>query len=484
MTLKTRRFIFYVFLILFIILASTVILYAQGYGFDWQAKSLFKGGAFYFKSYPKEADVYINNKYWGKTNELIKRLPPKEYDIKISKLDYYDWQKTLGIKSKLVTEAKNILLIKKNPSLSLVTKNNVKYFSFSPNKKKVIYLTDKATREINPEEQKVADPREIPTYSTPALRLIELTNNTDTQIYPAPLTKGAKPAPSIPKLNDLTNILWSNDNEKLILSFSDNSYYILNSKNQLEIISLNNLIKILSNYKIYNIEKPFFHPQNFNKIYFLANNNLYLVDLAGDLSLPVVINILTYNIHNNEILYISSLGEFYKTNLGGSSFKKILDIPFFKPEQNIIIVNEKVLIIDNELYLFNPQAQVFEKNAENTIEVSLSSDDKKLLWRTKNEIGVIWLYDDFEQPLRKKYETEIVMKTFEEIDHAMWYSKTNQHIIFIIKNEIKITELDGRDKRNTANVFSIENQKTFYNEENDKLYILNKEQFFEIKMNI
>jgi len=97
MTRRVRRFIFYIFLGLFIILAFVVVLYAQGYSFDWQKKSLVATGAFYFKSYPEKAKIYLDNEYKGKTNKFIKRLIPKKYDIKISKPGYHDWKKTLVI---------------------------------------------------------------------------------------------------------------------------------------------------------------------------------------------------------------------------------------------------------------------------------------------------------------------------------------------------------------------------------------------------
>lgn len=431
---KTRRFIFYTFLILFIILAYIVILYSQGYSFDWRKKSLVVTGAFYFKSYPKEADIYINNEYQGKTNKFIKRLLPEEYSVKIFKPGYYEWQKALKVESKLVTEAKNILLIKKNPSVNQITNYNVKHLSFSNDKKKIIYLTDKATKEIDPTKQKVADPREIITYSKFALRLMDLTNNTDAQIS----------FPRIPKLSDLLEISWSPDDKRLLLLFPHNHYYILDLENPSEIIDLNNLIKPVSNY---NVKNSLFHSRDSNKIYFLSNNNLFLVDLT-DVSLVASLSsgVSSYNLTDNEIFYIQSTDHYlYKMNLDGSIKQKIVEIP------------------------------------KNTQETRLSDDNKKLLWRTKNEIGVIWLEPDLEQPLRKRYEIKIVMKTLKEISQATWYSKTNQHIIFVVEDEIKITELDGRDKRNTANIFSIENPRVFYNKWNGKLYVLSKEQLFEIK---
>ncbi len=484
MTRKTRRIIFYIFLVFFIILACVAVLYSQGYTFDWQKKSLVMTGAFYFKSHPKEADIYINNEYLGKTTKFIKRLTPEEYDIRISKPEYHDWQKTLEIESKLVTEAKDIILIRKNLLLNKITKDyNVKYFSLSNGKKKIVYLTDKATN-----------------YSQLALRLIDLAERTDEQIYPPPLSfkSGGDFTPILPNLSNLLKISWSLNNERLLLSFSNNRYYILNLRDQSKIIDFNNLIRVLSNYKVYSIKNLSFHPQNSNKVYFYSKNNLYFIEL-NDSNLyessifSIISDILTYKIHKNKILYIKySDGGFYKTNLEASSFKKIFDIPFFpaqdwiipgqEPEQDIEIFSDEILMIAHNLYLFNYQTQIFEKIAADVENIEFSNDGRKLLWRTKQEIGIVWLEYESGQHIREKYETEIVIKIFEKINQALWYSGTNQHIIFVVGDEIKITELDDRNRRNTMDIFSIKNSRVFYNEENAKLYVLNEEQLFEIDL--
>lgn len=478
MTRKTRRFIFYTFIVLFIVLAIGVILYAQGYSFDWQKKSPIATGAFYFQSYPKDADIYVDNEYKGKTNKYIKRLFPGEYDIKISKPDYHDWQKTLKIDSKVVTEARNILLVKKDPLINQIIDYNVRYLSFSNDNKKAIYLTDKATKEIDPTKQKIADPREIPTYSKFALRLLDLTNDTDIQINS-----------SMPNLKNLSNLFWSNDNKKIALSFLSGDYYVLNL-DQIKPINFNDLIKSLSNYKIYNVKNLSFHPHSSDKMYFYFENNLYSIELNYSnpyesllISSPTISGILAYTIFNDDILYIKySDGAFYRTNLEASSFKKIFDIPFLKRNQDVKIISDEILVIDGVLYFFNPQTQTLEKITTGVKKIQFSPDNERLFWKTKNEIGVIWFKAGLEQPLRKKYETEIIMKTSEEINQAIWYSKSNEHIIFILGNNIKITELDSRDKRNTADLILIENPGIFYNKWNEKLYILSKEKLFEMDL--
>ena len=148
MTKKTRRIMFYVFLFLFLVMATSVVFYAQGYIFDWKNKKIIPSGAFYFKSLPEKADIYINEKYYGKTNKFIKRLLPGTYYVKINKPNYWEWQKSLEIKSKLVTEVKNVLLIPKELFLEQMTKFDVKYCSISNNQEKLLYLTDSSNPPI------------------------------------------------------------------------------------------------------------------------------------------------------------------------------------------------------------------------------------------------------------------------------------------------------------------------------------------------
>jgi len=127
MTRRTRRIIFYLFLMAFIFLAPMIILYARGYTFDWDEKTIVATGGIYLKSYPSGAEIFVNEKPKGKTSGYIKRLVPKAYEVKIIKENYHPWQKNLTVKPELVTKASNVLLVPFNPKISLVSKNEEIY---------------------------------------------------------------------------------------------------------------------------------------------------------------------------------------------------------------------------------------------------------------------------------------------------------------------------------------------------------------------
>lgn len=130
MTRRTRRIIFCLFLIAFIILVPGIILYARGYNFDWEKKTIVATGGIYLKSHPPKAEIYINDKLKGRTNKFIRRLIPKVYEIKIIKDDYHLWQKKLTVKTGMVTKVDNIFLVPFNPKILLVATESQAYSSF------------------------------------------------------------------------------------------------------------------------------------------------------------------------------------------------------------------------------------------------------------------------------------------------------------------------------------------------------------------
>lgn len=129
MSRKTRKLLLCLAVVFFIVIAPSLLLYACGYSFDWQNKKIVMTGGFYFKSSPKQAEIYLNGELEGKTPALIKKVLPGEHQILIQKAGYCDWQKKLKIKSQLVTEARNILLIPRQPAPELIEENLANDFS-------------------------------------------------------------------------------------------------------------------------------------------------------------------------------------------------------------------------------------------------------------------------------------------------------------------------------------------------------------------
>jgi hypothetical protein len=343
---RTRRLLLYAMILFFLITTPAVLFYAWGYGFDFANKKLVLTGGIYLKSSPKKAEIYLNGKFKDQTPHLIKRLIPRDYQIKVVKDGFHSWQKKLKVESKLVTEARNILLVPKNPSVELVKNNLTDNFSL-----KEFLITDTAT------------------------------------IYEFPLP------------------------EKQIAGY-----------------------KIIGQ-DIFYLQKP-----------------SYIL---------------------------------YRTNLAGIIQEQMSLSPLPEADYQIIVSsNQKVAVLDDQgkLYLFNQEEKIFEFLAENIQGAQFSNDCKKLLYFTPTEIWVYYLEDILDQPEKKAGEKELITRLSQEIKQAIWYPETNQHIIFSVGQLLKITELDGRDIRNTIDFLEGNVSQIAYDKKTERLYFVEEKKLYRVSL--
>ncbi|OGZ33710.1 MAG: hypothetical protein A3I88_02110 [Candidatus Portnoybacteria bacterium RIFCSPLOWO2_12_FULL_39_9] len=327
MNKQTRRLLLASLIIIFLLAAPAVLFYAWGYSFDWQNKKPVITGGIYLESIPKKAEIYLDGRLKNHTPRLLKRLVPKEYQIKLIKEGYYSWQKKLKVESQLVTEARNILLLPQAPEIELIDDNLTENFSLQslfPKKEKEIF--------------ELQEPSYILYKSNP-----ERTAQTQISVAPLPLNQ-------------------------------------------------------------------------------------------------------TYQI-------------------------------IVSPNQNLAALSEQ-----GKLYLFNPEKKIFEELAENIKGAQFSDDDKKILYFSQSEIWVAYLKDNLIQPYKKAGEKELITRLSQEIKQAIWYPKTNEHIILAVGQVIKIIELDNRDIRNITDFIETQASQIAYDAKTEKLYFVEGEKLYNVSL--
>ena len=151
MSQKLKKSLFLLFFLSFCIIAPLMILYSLGYRFNWKTKTLVQTGAIYIKVRPKKASFYLNDKYIGTTDFLNgsifkKNILPGTYFVKVEKPGYYIWKKQLKVRKRLVTEAKEIILLPKKIS-SLVLEKKALDFYVSPSLKRISLVETKTEKE-------------------------------------------------------------------------------------------------------------------------------------------------------------------------------------------------------------------------------------------------------------------------------------------------------------------------------------------------
>lgn len=117
-----KQLIFSVVIFLGLVLATIlVVLYGKGYRFGIGAGKIeFNGtGLLVAKSIPDGAQVFVDGKLKTATDNTI-NIAPGEYEVKIKKEGYFEWNKKVKIQTEVVTKAE-ALLVPTAPKLESIT---------------------------------------------------------------------------------------------------------------------------------------------------------------------------------------------------------------------------------------------------------------------------------------------------------------------------------------------------------------------------
>jgi len=414
MTHMTRRIIFYIFVAIFVVTVPMIIFYALGYNFDFEKRAIVTTGGIYLKSEPTRAEVYLNDKSDGKTNKLIKRLSPKIYNVKITKENFYSWEKNLTVQPGLVTKADSILL-PTNPKISLTTETPIKYFSLLPNKKELFY------------------------FASSSFYLYNIDNNQEKEVLQIDFKT--------------PEFIWSNDNQDVIIN-SDKQYLMINVLDPKTIVDLLGIIKTKSKSTITNISNLNFDAKG-GKIYFIANNNLYSLLINNKtegfvLSEPLVQSVLNYAIYKNGIIYLDKtkglINELDLTSLKSAQFFDRV-FPSFNTGEWILSSDNKKLLCKKDksveiLWLDNVTNNSIPRIKGDLDKIDFGQTINNILWYPKTDEHLIVstdtsiLFTELDNRLPRNAVNYITTDKPEII-----YNSNNSILYFLSQNKLYQTEL-------------------------------------------
>jgi hypothetical protein len=117
MRLQTRKRIFYVFLLLFVVIGVAVVLYAEGWRIDPTTLQARKAGGIYVRSFPESAAITLNGAAiknqsgFLSPGTFISGLFPKTYTLALKADGYNAWTENAPVFPSLVTEMKYAVLV-------------------------------------------------------------------------------------------------------------------------------------------------------------------------------------------------------------------------------------------------------------------------------------------------------------------------------------------------------------------------------------
>lgn len=442
---RYRTLLFLFFVATFFVAASSVLFYAYGYRFSFERGIFIYTGSLSLKTNVETVAITIDGtpipeKRLGLLNNSIHiaGLAPGEHFVEVNAPGYKTWSKKIVIQSGLTTEFWNIFLTEENYERETVleTAETIKMFP-APNG---LFATVKQHGER---------------YSVDVLDIgaeenEEVFATTDTVF--------------LPTLE--TNIEWSPESHKLIIPLFKNAepLYAIVSIDDKETLYLNDATSIKTP-----LRAPRWDATTKDFLFFLDQDSLYRFDTSRPEKAPELIasHVAGYDISGSKLYYLDSgNGIVYQVSGNGTSStpKQITPGPIALDTQgtyslityddtrlSIIEEHTGTLFVYNELATGNPLKEL----GRDIQSIQYSDDGKKLLYYTRNEISVYFNRDWEAQPFRAKDSVIQVARFSAPLRNIQW-AEDYEHVIFSLGKNIKMVELDNRDRRDLSDLLLLD----------------------------
>ena len=459
MTKRQRTLLFSILLGLFFILAPAFALYSQGYRIDFAGGRIAQTGAFYFKVAPARADILVDGSFIKKTDflfgsSLTKNFFPNSYFLEIAKEGYHSWQKILQIKEQRVTEAKSILLFKKDLAFQKLA-DKVERFWISPNMQYALLLQRESQ----------------------AFWQINLLNLK---------TGGKEPLAGLINTKDeIRNIQWAQDSRRFLLLKTHNEQLVFEVRSILPNVpcfktpcSLEYLGKDISSVE--------FSPAKEDQILFTKFLNTTQVLFEAQYSkkepaIPIANNVVTFTGQGNHIFWLDTTGTLRKKDLGTNSDTQIFQESVFLPAKEtayeLLIAGNTILIKENATLFLHKEKTSFRREVLSPVlEVVVNSNGNKVALQNQSELWILFLKKDTEQPQHEAGELILLTRFSKPPVQLFWIDSS--YLLFGLGEIIKSVEIDNRDRLNIVDLISFPDPEFFWNNKKGTLYVLSKNAFF------
>lgn len=433
---KKLRFVFFIlFVMLAISVTSLTLIVYSGYRIDFKNFRLVKTGSLYINTNPGKTDIYLNNKkITQKTPTIINQLNPGEYNLKLVKEGYKEWEQKVEIIPS-ITSFVNYDLVLKDIELSPANEFGENTY-YSNDNKYISYVRYNAETKLN-----------------------------NIFIYDV-LTKDEFNVYSTEK--QIKKISWSRRNTKLLINM-ESGFYVLDIKiipviNKISsdtLINLENFVK--------NIDNIFWNEENDYKIIIKSGKSIYNMDLQSN-----KIKLIQDNFDKNSLVYVND-NIFYVKDLSIVEKSLVSDFVYSYNDlkiddmQDIAYLNNEFVVSNgnNSLYVFKDFKDEYIKITGKNIKID------------KNYI-ISWNDYEFNVYDKKEKSVKFTTRYSQKILDIDFYAKN--YAILILEQDIKlinigdnVNELDIiSNKNNITKVMSFDNKSVFVvYRENEKNIISN-----------
>jgi len=459
MTRRQRTLLFLLLLGLFFVLAPSLVLYSQGYRIDITGRRITQTGAFYFKAAPSRANILVDGTLIKRTDflfgsTLTKNFFPGSYFLEITKEGYHSWQKILAIEEQQVTEAKNILLFKKDPAFQKLA-DKVDRFWISPNKQYALLKL----RESKTSWQ---------------LHLLNLETGGR-----EPLLVGAS------SKDEIVDIQWAQDSRRFLLQSTRGeqlSFWVHNILARQPCFKTPCSLGYL-NQDIGNIQ---FSPATPDQILFTRFLNttqaLFVAQYREqEPAFPIANNVVAFTSHGNHVFWLDNDGTLRQKDLATRDATQVFQESVFTPKQEtayeLLIAGDAILVKEDTTLFFHERGAAERREVLSPVlEVAVGPGGAKVALRNQSELWVLFLKEETEQPQHQAGELVLLTRFSEPLQQLSWIDSS--YLLFTLGETIRGAEIDTRDRLNIVNLVAFPDHEFFWNNEKGILYVLSEDTFF------
>lgn len=407
MKLMHRRAIYIFFVAIFLVAAPLIVFYTMGYRYNLDKGRVQKTGVIKITTLPRGADIYLNGvKYEaGQTPAKAEYMLPGDYEIRLTKDGYFDWQKKLAVAENGTTFAEKIMLFKKStPTL--------------------ISQSTTAAWLVSPDQNMIAQ-----ADSTGHISLIDINSGLLGEVSGGNIE-------TIATISDAANLQF--------IGFSPSGRYLLAQSISGKTVN-NYLIDTIlkTSRKISAAQTQIKWSGDRETIYALDKAGLWQIDLA---SLTTKISVAKISANDffvsGNALYTLTDSALIKSELNGANTSTVASVSGTGGKINAIR--------NNRALITQPQNGVLQIVDLNQKMKTITSSAKAVTWLSNNSFI---FYNDFEISIFSLADNypELITRVGTKITAATWHP-AGKHLIFSSDGKIKIIELDNREFRNITEI--------------------------------
>ncbi len=467
-----RSFLSWTLIALFLVTTAAVLFFTFGYRFNFERGIFIYTGSVTIKSNPRAVQILLDgvtvpNGNLNIINQSIHvaGIQPGEHFLRVEADGFIPWEKKITVESGISTEFWNIILPRKEYKQSVLSSDAYAKAFVSPSEGSVFLTGEKDGKSF--------------------IKTVDKTSHESALIFES--ERYTFPIDT----SENIEISWSDKRHILVPALS---------KDTPTILIINTLTQEVTDLmEIAPIPAPSFarfHPTDEGAFFVLSDSsNLFLIrpeeEDAEKRATLLASGISAYDLSPKYLYTLEKeSGIVYRSAFGNedefSQDPVTLPLPAIQDAKSplLTVYDEKRIAVydpSGEGVLYNDSG---ERNPDivslgsNIEGVQFSNDGKKLLFFSDTDAKVLLTRDWEVQPARKTGDIIQVARFSSPLSSAQW-TEDYEHIIFGIDKEVKIAELDSRDRRQIETLFALPDSRKLIQVlpsfEDNKIYLLTKD---------